>query len=272
MKNPGKRMLWQAGAVVALVSVSARVVLHQGGWPWAPRTTAAVPWRARAQLPPWPLYRAGIALHDVFVALAEATAPPNVHVLELIYAQSSSAVVRHLVNLEIADYLDEHPGTTCEAMGRGLNFSDVGTGFACRYVHFAALRGLVKHDGDDRFSLTTRGALLSRHHPHSLRQTTLTKTDERYFRAQQAVADPSNLRSETPLAGFELAFNKTFFDFLRTQPDGSVERSSIYMHLVERGAPLACSLLWGPATFASSFRWTLLKLFFAKKNVAHRRP
>lgn len=124
------------------------------------------------ELPPWPIFRFGVALTDSLQHLVYALTPPDIRVRDMVTVWWRSEIVFILVKNGIIDATD---GTTdCVSMAKQL---DLQPDFVCRYMAAGEALGLLDGEGTV-YSLTTMGSYLRRDHPRSLTDFTLHLTDQ----------------------------------------------------------------------------------------------
>ncbi|EOZ1453355.1 methyltransferase [Enterobacter bugandensis] len=132
---------------------------------------------------------------------------------DLMYGHIYASALRAIVVHNIADRLAEKPLTIEEiAQNSGLRAEPL-----FRVLRFLSLRGLFLLLDNHCWALTEQGKLLCENTPGSQRNAILLFTDEMF--SHSAAALPETLSQARP--GFDIHFNKDFFNYLSTNPEKS---------------------------------------------------
>ena len=170
-------------------------------------------------LPPWPAFRIGIAVADVFASALTAVTPPAPYVKTLVTSYWQSEVAYALTKNGVFDQFDysdqsQDQGKSCYDIAKTLRLNG---SYLCRYMAAAATLGLLSKDERDPFifHITSAGQLLHKDHPGSLSSFAMMINEE----TRDAWRSAATTSLKSGVSGFEEYFNTTIWEYLHNHPE-----------------------------------------------------
>mmetsp|Transcript_19962 Transcript_19962/g.30382 ORF Transcript_19962/g.30382 Transcript_19962/m.30382 type:complete len:425 (-) Transcript_19962:268-1542(-) len=165
------------------------------------------------KMPPWPIFKAAVAVNKFLTLASEKSAPPHQRILSLSMAYTQSAII-YAIDAIPNENNDGSGGATCEQVAQIQNLD---IKFTCRFMVAASTMGILKtksFNSITMFFTTTLGDLLRSDHPKSLRDNVLYLNQAEKISSVYAGAEKS---IKTGNSGFFEVYGKTFFDWLANE-------------------------------------------------------
>ncbi|KAJ8599497.1 hypothetical protein CTAYLR_007321 [Chrysophaeum taylorii] len=206
-------------------------------------------------VPPWPVFRLGTAINDLFSWLAIATSLPEIRAMQLANVHLESLVTYAVVEHGIVEALVEGP-RKCEAVAseRGLV-----PGFCCRFMRAAAGLGILAALNDGTYALTPVGRALAGELQDFVRASQQKSN-------RDALAAAATTSIATGRSGYVEGVGKEFWDWHDTHPEeakafDSMMRqvtvpqvAALVASLELRGNETLCDVGGGDGTLLATFK------------------